>query len=209
MNNHVLREEHIFAKTNEITIMNKFETALKKYLSVFVDQEMYFVNDVRNLELFANTPQNLKEEDIRTKVSAINNSDLRDLYIQDAMITHIHNLNIDNRLNSNDLSLVEDIATITVNGKTHHVLHFASAYCNYHKPDVFPIYSEQFHSFYKQYILENKLPLDPEKLTSYNVFTKALNHLNQELGVNEKMNYLQQRKFAWLYAESILKESNT
>jgi len=189
--------------------MNKFETALKKYLSIFQDQERYFVNDVRNLELFAGIPQNLTEEDIRTKVSAINDSDLRHLYIQDAMIEHIHKLNIDECLHRNDLSLVEDIATITVNGKAHQVLHFASVYCNYHKPEVYPIYSEQFHAFYKQYILEKNLPLDSEKLTTYSVFSEALNHLNRHLGVNEKMNYLQQRKFAWLYAESILKESTT
>jgi hypothetical protein len=189
--------------------MNKFEASLKKYFNIFEGQEMYFVNDVRNLELFASTPQNLTEEDIRTKVSAINDSELRHLYIQDAMIAHIHKLNIDDRLNRNDLSLVEDIATITASGKPHHVLHFASVYCNYHKPDIFPIYSDQHLDFYKAYIANHNLPLDPDKLDTYNVFSGALNDLVERWGLTGKMNYLHIRKFGWLYAESVLKESNS
>lgn len=188
--------------------MSKFDAALKKYLSVFVDQEMYFINDVRNIELFAATPGNRNKEDIQTKVSAINDSDLRHLYIQDAMIEHIYQLDIDERLNRGDLSLVEDIATITVGGKTHHVLHFASVYCNYHKPDVFPIYSDQHLDFYRGYIANNNLPLDPDKLDTYDVFSKALNDLVERLGLKGKMNYLHIRKFGWLYAESVVKEAN-
>jgi len=32
-------------------VMNKLESALKKYLDLFADQEMYFVNDQKNLDL--------------------------------------------------------------------------------------------------------------------------------------------------------------
>jgi hypothetical protein len=188
--------------------MNKFDAALKKYLSVFTDQEMYFVNDLRNLDLFKKNPLNSNAEDIRTKVSAINDSELRQLYIQDEMIDHIHKLNIDDRLERGDLSLVEDIATLVVKNKTYHVLHFASVYCNYHKPDVFPIYSDQHLDFYKGYIANNNLPLDPGKLDTYDVFSKALNDLVERLGLKGKMNYLHIRKFGWLYAETVVKEAS-
>lgn len=188
--------------------MNKFETSLRKYIDIFADQEMYFTNDLRNLELFEKKPLNRDVEDIRTKVSSINDTDLRHLDAEDQMITHIQKLDIDDRLNRGDLTVVEDIAQLTLKGQPQNLLHFASVYCNYHKPKTFPIYSEQFHDFYKKYIEENKLSLDPGKLNTYPVFTQVLNHLNQKLGVNKSMNYLQQRKFAWLYAESILKESD-
>jgi len=103
---------------------------------------------------------------------------------------------------------VDDIARITSSGKQYHLLHFASVYCNFHRPDVFPIYSEQHIEFYKRYIKENKLPLDPEKMNTYEVFTKALHHLVIEWGLMGKMNYLQLRKFGWLYAEKVVKESS-
>lgn len=188
--------------------MNKFDDALKKYLSIFADQEMYFVNDVRNLELFQKIPLNVNEEDVRTKISAINDTDIRHLSVQEEMISHILKLNIDDRLKRGDLSLVEDIAHLSVKGHTHHLLHFASVYCNYHKPDVYPIYSDQHLDFYKGYIANNNLPLDPNKLDTYDVFSKALNDLVERLGLKGKMNYLHIRKFGWLYAEMVVKEAS-
>jgi len=187
--------------------MTKFETALKKYLDIFVSQEMYFVNDLKNLELFNKTPGNKDAVDVRTKVSAVNDKEVGNLGILENVVGHIHNLNIDDRLSKNDLALVEDIAKVTAGGHKHHLLHFASVYCNFHKPDVFPIYSEQYLDFYRRYITEYKLPLDSTKLDTYDVFTKALNDLVGRLGLAGKMNYLHLRKFAWLYADHVVKEA--
>jgi len=72
---------------------------------------------------------------------------------------------------------------------------------------VYPIYSEQHFDFYRRYIVEYKLPLDPAKINTYDVFTKALNDLVERLGLTGKMNYLHLRKFGWLYAEHVVKES--
>ena len=187
--------------------MSKFDPILRKYLDIFKNQEMYFVNDTRNLELFSKTPLNATVDDVRTKVSALNDPDVRSASLEENMIDHIVKLKIDDRIKRNDMTVVEDIATISVQGKTHHLLHFASVYCNYHKPDVFPIYSEQYHDFYKKYIVEYKLPIDPGKLNTYSVFSAALNDLVQRLGLTGKMNYLHLRKFAWLYAESVVRET--
>jgi hypothetical protein len=187
--------------------MTKFEAALKKYLDIFASQEMYFVNDLKNLELFKKTPGNKDVEDIRVKVSAVNDTEIGNLGIIENVVAHIHSLNIDDRLGKGDLTLVEDIANFSIGAKTQRVLHFASVFCNFHKPEVYPIYSEQYLDFYRKYITENKLPLDPSKINTYDVFTKALNDLVQRLGLTGKMNYLHLRKFAWLYAEHVVKEA--
>jgi hypothetical protein len=189
--------------------MSKYDAALKKYIAIFESQEMYFVNDIRNLELFEKNPSNKTEEDIRIKVSAINDDmEIRQLPDINDMIDHILKLNIDDRLKRGDLSLVEDIASITANGKSFHFLHFASVYCNFHRPDVYPIYSEQHFDFYRQYIKVNNLKLDPDKLNTYAVFSAALEDLIIRLGVKGKMNYLHLRKFGWLYIDHVVKESS-
>ncbi|SHH18792.1 hypothetical protein SAMN04488109_3074 [Chryseolinea serpens] len=188
--------------------MQPFQETLKKYLDTFSRQEMYFLSDNRNLELFQNIPSNTKAEDILTKISAINDPDVSNHGIINDMVAHILKLAIDERLKKGDLSLVEAIATANFQGKPYHLLHFASVYCNFHRPDVFPIYSEQHLEFYKQYIKTNQLPLDPEKLDTYDVFSKVLNDLIKRLGLTGKMNYLHIRKFGWLYAENVLKESS-
>jgi hypothetical protein len=187
--------------------MSAFEKTLKKYLDIFANQEMYFVNDIRNLELFQKIPSNNNAEDIRTKLSAINDADVSKYAILEDVITHILKLKIDDKIKKGDLALVESIATFQAKGQSFHLLHFASVYCNFHKPDVFPIYSDQYHDFYKRYIKENNLPLDPEKITTYDVFSKALHDLIERLNLKGKMDYLHMRKFAWLYAETVVRES--
>lgn len=189
--------------------MNKFETTLKKYLDIFTGQEMYFTNDTSNLELFSKTHGNTDIEDIKTKVSALNDTDVRSASLEQDMIDHILQLNIDDRLKKNDMTVVVEIANLTVRGTTYRFLHFASVYCNFHKPDIFPIYSEQYLEFYKKYIVEHKLPLDPQKLDTYEVFSAALNDLVQRLNLKGKMDYLHLRKFAWLYADKVIQESKT
>lgn len=188
--------------------MTPFEISLKKYLEIFGGQEMVFINDNRNLELFAKNPTNKSAEDIRVKVSTISDdTDIKQLPSYDLLVDHILKLDIDDRVKNGDLTVVDDIATISVNGVAHHLLHFASLYCCLHRPDVFPIYSNQHHDFYRKYIKHFNLSLDPEKLTSYQTFAAALNDLVTRTGMKGKMNYLHMRKFGWLYADKVLKES--
>jgi hypothetical protein len=187
--------------------MAAFETALKKYLNTFEGQEMYFTNDTRNLTLFKGNPTNTSEENIRMKVSAVSDIDLRNNNITDEMIAHILELNIDGRLQRHDLTVVENIASLESRGQQYNMLHFASAYCNLHDPDTFPVYSEQHFPFYREYIKEFNLPLDVEKLNTYPVFCAALNDLVKRLHLKGRLNYLQLRKFGWLYAEHVLRES--
>lgn len=189
--------------------MTKFDTSLRKYLDIFTSQEMYFVNDLKNLEVFAKYPNNVNADDIVVKLSAMNDMDIIKNTLMDDMIAHILDLKIDDRIKKGDLSVVEDIANIEAKGKTFHLLHFASVYCNFHRPDVFPIYSEQHIDFYKKYIKENNLSLDPEKINTYEVFSKALDDLVKRLSLTGKMNYLHLRKFGWVYAESVVKEANS
>lgn len=188
--------------------MATFQESLKKYLDLYSGQETYFVNDTRNLEFFKANPTNSKQEDIHQKLSVMNDADFNRLGAQEPMAKHILALNIDPRLAKNDLSLVPDIARITINGKEENLLHFASVYCNLHKPDVFPIYSDQFAGFYKRYIKEYKLDINPDQLNQYMVFTKVQDDLITRYGVKGKMNFLQMRKFAWIYMEKILQEAD-
>jgi hypothetical protein len=169
---------------------------------------MCFINDTRNLELFAKNPLNTHADEVKTKLSALKDDpELKQISSLDDMVNHIINLKIDDRLQRGDLSLVDDIANITISGKPYHFLHFASAYCNLHRPDVYPIYSEQHFNFYKEYIKVNNLKLDPDKLNTYPVFAAALDDLLTRTGVKGNMNYLHIRKFGWLYIDHVMKEA--
>ena len=75
--------------------MTPFEISLKKYLEIFGGQEMVFINDTRNLELFAKNPANKTEEDIRMKVSALSDDhEIKQLPGHNLIVEHILKLNI-------------------------------------------------------------------------------------------------------------------
>lgn len=159
---------------------------------------MYFTSDTRNLEFFEKNHANTNAEDIRLKVGSVDETELTKENLTEDMVSHILKLKIDDRLKKGDLSLVEDIATLQVNRKSYRALHFASLYCNLHRPEIFPIYSEEHFPFYKNYIQHFKLPIDPAQLTNYSTFCQALDDLVNRLGLSGKLNYQQLRKFAWL-----------
>ena len=63
-------------------------------------------------------------------------------------------MNIDNRLENEDLELVNDIAIVKVNSnKEINFYSFATKYCSHHKPIVYPIYDsyvEKLLMFFKK-----------------------------------------------------------
>jgi hypothetical protein len=189
--------------------MSQYESSLNKYLDIFISQEMYFVSDIQTLEAFKLNPKNTDKDTIRMKLSSINDIELRLKSSPEDMIEHILKLDVDNRLEQGDLSLVDEMAGLEGEDKKPMLLRFASAYCNFHRPETFPIYSEQHFDFYRNYIRNYKLPLDPAKLNTYAVFCLALKDLIERLGLTGKLNYLHIRKFGWLYAEKVVSESKS
>lgn len=184
--------------------MSKFEEVLKKYWEIFQDEKMYFENDVRNWELFQDIPQNTNIDDIITKVSAINDGDVRRFSGVKEISDHIFNLNIDERLAKGDLALVDDIAKV---GNSQPFLEFASLYCNYHFPRLYPIFSKQHLDIFVKYIRNLNLDYDPDQVGTYPVFCAVLNDFVKRLHLGDKMNYLEMRKFGWLYGDTIIEES--
>jgi hypothetical protein len=53
---------------------------------------------------------------------------------------HILKMDVDRRLKAHDLSLVNELARVSLRGKPKNFYSFASKYCSHHVPDAFPIY---------------------------------------------------------------------
>ncbi len=189
--------------------MENLSNNIKKHFDTLQGQEMYFVSDIRNMEFFEKNPLNNDKETIKNKISAINHGDIKKLGAVDVMADHILKLNIDKKLNSNDLSVVEDIADIKFNGTPYRLLNFASIYCNYHKPDIYPIFSDQHLDLFKEYIRKNNLKIKTEDLNKYLVRKEILDDIIRKNFAGKDLNYFQARKFGWLHLDKVLSESST
>ncbi len=118
---------------------------------------------------------------------------------QASMASYIYSLHIDVRLKNGDLGLVEDIS----NFKTIHdpcaLYHFASKYCCYHYPDLFPIYCSSGHR------LANVLcPTECSDITNhYKWYSEMMESNKTKYGLTS-LNYLELSKFLWLYEPQLL-----
>ena len=121
-------------------IENPCPDQVECYLQLWDKQENYKLQEKALDKLFFNTyPNNTDINDILIKASSLNDFYSTNIYSIFSVAKHISELNIDSRLASEDLSLVDDIATVVINGKQLRFYSFASKYCSHHMPNVFPI----------------------------------------------------------------------
>lgn len=90
-------------------------------------------------------------EDILIKCSALNDFYSTNIFKVHNVAQHYLYKDIDRRLNEGDLSLVEDLAHITINGKVFNFYSFASKYCSHHRPNIYPIYDSYVHKLMKYF----------------------------------------------------------
>ena len=104
-------------------------------------------------------PTNTTIEDILIKCTTLNKLYSTNIYQILPVAEHILQLNIDARLRSGDITLVEDIANVTTLNKRYYS--FATKYCAMHEPNLFSIYDSNVHKvlmhYYKQKFTYNCL----------------------------------------------------
>lgn len=101
--------------------------------------ELYFYNDNRCFDFVKANAKNTELLIIEEKISAINRG-LLEVHDLSAMARHILSIAPDQKLRDGDLDLVGEIASLDGPAR-HDLLNFASTYCNFHRPEIYPIQS--------------------------------------------------------------------
>lgn len=98
-------------------------------------------------------PENTKFEHVLLKVTALNAFYSTNIYDTFSVAKHILTIDVDARLKADDCSLVNDIANVTIKGKSKNFYSFASKFCSHHKPTSYPIFDffvEKLMLYYKK-----------------------------------------------------------
>jgi hypothetical protein len=113
-----------------------------KYLLAWEQLEKYSLQESALNKLFYRTyPDNKDIDDVLVKVSVLNDFYSTNIFSPFQVAKHIIDLDIDERLASSDVTLVDEIARVDMgNGKVKNFYSFATKYCSHHKPLDFPIY---------------------------------------------------------------------
>jgi hypothetical protein len=123
---------------------------ISQYLDRWEHLENYRLQEASLGLLFHNLcPENKEIGHVLLKVSALNDFYSTNIFDTYSVAKHILNKDIDSRLGANDYSLVNDLAKISIKGKTKNFYSFASKYCSHHKPNNYPI----FDSFVEKMLL--------------------------------------------------------
>ncbi|CAG0954309.1 hypothetical protein ANAEL_00245 [Anaerolineales bacterium] len=113
---------------------------VQEYINKFdSNKDLVVVEDVLS-ELFGKYSQNCSLRDVLIKVSVLNSLYSTQIYAVVETAKHIVEVNIDNDLRMGMIEVVEKIARVEVGGKIRTNYSFASKYCHWHQPEMYPIY---------------------------------------------------------------------
>ncbi|MDO4896742.1 MAG: hypothetical protein Q3971_05195 [Moraxella sp.] len=115
---------------------------VNKYLTLWQTLENYRLQENALNKLFIElAPNNTDISDVLIKSATLNDFYSTNIFTIYPVAKHIMQVkNIDERLKNGDVTLIDDIKTITINGKTKHFYSFTSKYCSHHNSNDFPIY---------------------------------------------------------------------
>ena len=203
-------EDTLMEDTLEIRNKSDNKEIVKKYLD-----KWYTYRDSKMLEqenalsiLFQHFYQNNNLQNVLVKVSCLNDfysTNIRDTY---SVAKVIYQLNIDRRLQNGDLSLVDDIAAGTEKKckSARREYSFASKYCSFHRPDVYPIFDSRNEKILNIY--KNEININPFNLQeSYEDYVKIINKYREIFGL-ECFSYKEIDRFNWLFCNLKNEETN-
>lgn len=163
------------------------KTEVEQYLNKWDSLENYVLQESALDKLFFDTyPNNADINDILIKASVLNDFYSTNIFSIFPVAKHILNLDIDSRLKRGDETLVNDIANISINGKTKNFYSFATKYCSHHFPKIFPIYDSYVEKvlmyFQKK---DNFSKFKKEDLKNYKIFKDTLINFKKFYNIDE------------------------
>ena len=136
-------------------------------------------------------------EDILIKCSSLNDFYSTNIFDIHSVAQHILSLKIDERLEDGDLSLVDEISHVEVNGKVHTFYSFATKYCSHHNPEPYAIYD----SYVEKVLIsmnsrDHFMDFKQEELKVYETYMRAIKAFQQRYGLMQ-YNIKQLDQYLW------------
>lgn len=126
-----------------MTLERPTRDAIRRASRAFDEDARTGVSDGAVRLLFEKWSRNTDPSQVLAKVVLLNhlyNTNIYDVYTIGRNITA---LDVDRRLGESDLTLVDDIARVTIKGKSWRFYSFATKYCFWHRPDDYQVYDGQ------------------------------------------------------------------
>ena len=169
------------------------------YLVKWEELENYHLQeDALDKLFFKLCPTNTDITDVLLKVCALNDFYSTNIFSVYPVAKHILSLDIDARLKAGDVTLVNDIKQITINGTERNHYSFASKYCSHHNPLDYPIYDSYVDAVLRYFRKRDGFsPFSDGDLKNYVHFKGAMIDFRAYYGL-EEYSLKQLDKYIWL-----------
>ena len=114
-------------------------------------EDYHLQEDALALLFLRLSPKNENISDILLKVSVLNDFYSTNIFKVYPVAKHILSLNIDERLQRGDVTLVDDVKEVVISGKTLNFYSFATKFCSHHRPLDYPIYDSYVDEVLRYY----------------------------------------------------------
>ena len=136
----------------EIVISKPSAIEVEKYLKSWKNLKNYQLQeDALDKLFFELLPSNEEISDILLKVATLNDFYSTNIFSVYPVAEHILSLKIDERLRQGDVTLVNEIQNVTINGVTRKFYSFSTKYCSHHNPNEYPIYDSYVEKVLKYF----------------------------------------------------------
>lgn len=176
-----------YGKKKNIEVPRPSAEQVEYYLEQWDKMENYRLQEAALNKLFFElVPKNTEVTDILLKVSTLNDFYSTNIYSTYPVAKHIKSLEIDERLNNGDVSLVNDIQLVEIKDKEMHFYSFATKYCSHHNPKAYPIYDSYVDEVLRFFRSHDHFSMFYNNdLKNYARFKEILNDFREFYGLNQ------------------------
>lgn len=151
---------------------------------------------------FSRFPENNSLEDVLTKVVLLNSLYSTNIYAVTEMAEHICVLGIDPELAAGAPAIVEAIASLEASGRRHYS--FATKYCAWHRPELYPIYDNLVDRLLWRYQRHYRFAaFAQEDLRDYGHYVEVIHAFRRHFDL-EGITLNQLDKYLWYSAKELL-----
>ena len=137
---------------SDIVISKPSAIEVEKYLKSWKNLKNYKLQeDALDKLFFELLPSNEEISDILLKVATLNDFYSTNIFSVYPVAEHILSLKIDERLRQGDVTLVNEIQNVTINGVTRKFYSFSTKYCSHHNSKEYPIYDSYVEKVLKYF----------------------------------------------------------
>ncbi len=150
--------------------------------------------------VFRDFPNNTHFEDVLLKVVLLNALYNTNIYATTVMTRHILELDVAQHLDAGSHHLVDGIAMLSVKTATRRHYSFATKYCSWHRPQLFPIYDSIVERVLRQYRDRDRFAsFTQADLQDYARYRSVITSFRSHYGLTG-FSFKEIDKFLWLTA---------